>query len=98
MEGQYVRLEPLDAKAHGDDLFAVTYLPDREVRFLFWHKQKSPAPANREEFQTWMNWAANSRQDPLIFAVIDKATGANFWLILQIWSKFAQEKLGAASP
>jgi hypothetical protein len=33
MEGRFVRLEPLDATRHGDDLYAASTVSDAEQRF-----------------------------------------------------------------
>jgi RimJ/RimL family protein N-acetyltransferase/GNAT superfamily N-acetyltransferase len=69
-EGRYLRLEPLDAARHRDDLFAAgsgegaealwRYLPDRLTE--------------RTAFQPWLDKAAAS-EDPLFFAAVDKETG-----------------------
>lgn len=71
LEGRYVRLEPLDAERHGDDLFEIATLPQAADlhRYLF-----DDPPESREAFQGWLQ-AAQRSQDPLHFAVIDKRTG-----------------------
>lgn len=71
MEGRYVRLEPLDPNRHGDGLYAASATPDGEARFRWLYE--SP-PESREAFQSWLEKAA-AGEDPLFFAVIDKATG-----------------------
>src|SRR3954465_13930726 len=68
-DGRYVRLEPLDAARHGDDLFAAGPTSDALLRYL----PERPFPA-RAAFQPWLDKAAAS-EDPLFFAVVDKATG-----------------------
>ena len=71
LQGRYARLEPLDASAHGDDLFAASSVADADQRFAWLFEF---APASRDEFQPWLEKAAASN-DPLFFAVIDKASG-----------------------
>jgi RimJ/RimL family protein N-acetyltransferase len=70
-EGRYVRLEPLDAARHGDDLYAASSGPEAEglFRYLF----ESP-PQARGEFQGWLERSAAST-DPLYFAAVDQETG-----------------------
>lgn len=71
MEGRYVRLEPLDAGRHGEGLFEASSTPDRDDRFRWLYDH---APESRTAFQPWLDKAAAS-DDPLYFAVIDKASG-----------------------
>lgn len=71
MEGRYVRLEPLDAARHGDGLFEASSTPDKDSRFRWLYDH---APKDRADFQPWLDKAAAS-DDPLYFAVIDKASG-----------------------
>lgn len=71
MEGRYVRLEPLDARRHGEGLFEASSTPDRDDRFRWLYDH---APESRTAFQPWLDKAAAS-DDPLYFAVIDKASG-----------------------
>lgn len=71
MEGQHVRLEPLDADRHGAGLFAAATLPDADERFRY---LPDYPPGNLEEFRPWLEKAAAS-PDPLFFAVIDLASG-----------------------
>ena len=70
-EGRYVRLEPLDAARHGDGLFEASSTPDKDSRFRWLYDH---APQSRADFQPWLDKAAAS-EDPLYFAVIDKASG-----------------------
>src|SRR5688572_13578139 len=72
LEGRYVRLEPLDAARHGDGLHAASSVSDVADRFRW--LPEHPAK-DREAFQPWLDKAAAS-EDPLFFAVIDKASGA----------------------
>ncbi|QDC00570.1 GNAT family protein [Mesorhizobium sp. 8] len=71
MEGRLVRLEPLSAARHGDDLFAVSSVPDAMERFRW---LPDYPPKTRAEFQPWLE-KAEASPDPLHFAVIDKASG-----------------------
>ena len=71
LEGRYVRLEPLDPKKHGDELFAASSVADADQRFTWLFEFP---PATRDEFEPWLEKVAKS-EDPLFFAVIDKASG-----------------------
>lgn len=74
MEGRYVRLEPLDAKRHGDGLFAVSSLrevKDADQRFRWLGEYP---PESRADFEPWLE-RAQASEDPLYFAVIDGKTG-----------------------
>jgi RimJ/RimL family protein N-acetyltransferase len=72
LEGRYCRLEPVDRARHGEQLFAASTVSDAAGRFrwLFEHP-----PQERAEFQPWLDKAMTS-EDPLFFAVVDRATGA----------------------
>ena len=71
LEGHYVRLEPLDAAAHGDGLFEAATAGDADARFLWLPETK---PESRAAFQPWLD-KAESSPDPMFFTVIDKASG-----------------------
>ncbi|MCH6203757.1 GNAT family N-acetyltransferase [Brucella sp. RRSP16] len=71
LEGRYVRLEPLNPGKHGDELFAASSVEDVDRRFTWLFEFP---PATREEFEPWLEKASKS-DDPLFFAVIDKASG-----------------------
>jgi RimJ/RimL family protein N-acetyltransferase len=71
MEGRFVRLEPLDAARHGDDLYAASTVSDAEQRFA---GLSDYPPKTRAEYSDWLAKAAAS-EDPLHFAVIDKKSG-----------------------
>lgn len=71
LEGRYVRLEPLNPGKHGDELFAASSVEDADRRFTWLFEFP---PATREEFEPWLEKASKS-DDPLFFAVIDKASG-----------------------
>lgn len=69
--GRYVRLEPLNATRHGDELFAASSVSDADSRFRYLGEFP---PQTRAEFQPWLE-KAEASEDPLYFAVIDQATG-----------------------
>ncbi|KAI1704542.1 acetyltransferase (GNAT) domain-containing protein [Ditylenchus destructor] len=71
LEGRFVRLEPLDKRMHGEELFEASTVPDAEERFRYLPDYH---PRSRQEFDEWLHKAVKS-QDPLYFAVIDKASG-----------------------
>jgi RimJ/RimL family protein N-acetyltransferase len=71
MEGRYVRLEPLSAAKHGDGLFEASSVPDADQRFRYLFDYP---PESRAAFQPWLE-KAEASEDPLFFAVIDKASG-----------------------
>lgn len=71
LEGQYVRLEPLDPAQHGPTLFASAQAPGGEDRFRYLFEAP---PDDMVIFAPWLTQAAASA-DPLFFAVIDRATG-----------------------
>ena len=70
LDGRYCRLEPLDPLRHGDALFAASMAPGAEERFRYLFN----APQSREGFNEWMAHAVRA-DDPLIFAVVDTASG-----------------------
>jgi RimJ/RimL family protein N-acetyltransferase len=71
LEGRYCRLEPLDPSRHGDDLFTAVNAAGAAARFLYLAEDPEP---DRERFQHWLERVALS-EDPLYFAVLDKASG-----------------------
>ena len=66
-----MRLEPLNAATHGDDLFEIATVPDAADRFRYLSEEP---PESRAAFQTWLE-KAQASEDPLYFSVIDKASG-----------------------
>jgi RimJ/RimL family protein N-acetyltransferase len=70
LDGRYVRLEPVGPQ-HLDGLWAASRDADgpERYRWLF-----ETAPASRDAMAAWIAGAA-AKDDPLCFAVIDKATG-----------------------
>jgi len=70
IEGRYCRLEPIEPRRHGDQLFAASMAPGAEERFRYLFE----APQSRADFDAWLARSAAS-EDPLYFAVIDSASG-----------------------
>ncbi|VXB38899.1 Protein N-acetyltransferase, RimJ/RimL family [Pseudomonas sp. 8BK] len=68
LDGQYVRLEPLDPARHGDDLWQALQGPDSDP--LLWEYLPYGPFSERTAFDTWLSGHAASR-DPLFFSVID---------------------------
>jgi RimJ/RimL family protein N-acetyltransferase len=71
LEGRYVRLEPLSAALHGDDLFEASSIADIGERFRWLFENP---PESREAFEAWLR-KVEASTDPLFFAVIEKASG-----------------------
>jgi RimJ/RimL family protein N-acetyltransferase len=70
LHGTYCRLEPLDARAHGSDLFAASMAPGAEARFRYLFD----TPQDRAGFDAWLARSAAS-EESLFFGVIDAASG-----------------------
>ncbi|MGJ8583961.1 MAG: GNAT family N-acetyltransferase [Marinosulfonomonas sp.] len=70
-EGRFVRLEPLKAAQHSDGLYTASNVADSAAKFE-WLGETPPTDA--VSFRNWVEQVEHS-QDPLFFAVIDKATG-----------------------
>ncbi len=70
LRGQTVRLEPLEPRRHGDDLFAASQGADTTWTYLPY----GPF-AGRSEFTSWLAERA-PLDDPLTFAIVDEASGA----------------------
>jgi RimJ/RimL family protein N-acetyltransferase len=70
-EGRYVRLEPLDVARHGGQLFEASNTIDAE---RLWQYAADGPYRDRASFEPWLQKAAAS-EDPLMFAIIDRATG-----------------------
>ena len=68
-DGETVRLEPLDVSLHGEDLFKNSAGADSTWDYLAY----GPF-ANRDEFMLWLDSRA-PLDDPLTFAIIDRASG-----------------------
>ncbi|HET9782492.1 MAG TPA: GNAT family protein [Candidatus Dormibacteraeota bacterium] len=69
IEGKTVRLEPLEASRHADDLFKNTAGADSTWGYLAY----GPFPS-RDEFTKWLETRA-PLDDPLTFTIIDRAAG-----------------------
>ena len=70
LDGEIVRLEPLEPSRHGDDLYAASAGADETWRYLPY----GPF-ADRDEFLAWLARHA-ATADPMAFAIIDRAAGA----------------------
>jgi RimJ/RimL family protein N-acetyltransferase len=70
LEGRYARLEPL-AERHVADLYRAATEPGAEGRFDYLFET---APATEADMANYVQVAA-ARDDPLMFAVIDRASG-----------------------
>mgnify|MGYP001179524496 CR=1 FL=1 len=70
LESRYTRLEPL-APTHAEGLFAAATPPDAEQRFAY---LPSYPPESVETLRDWI-MSQQDLVDPILFAVIDKATG-----------------------
>jgi len=70
LEGRYVRLEPL-AERHVPSLYDAASAPGAEDRFRYLF---SSPPKDESDMAHWVEVAA-AKDDPLMFAVVDPATG-----------------------
>lgn len=71
LDGRLVRLEPLSAARHGDDLYLAATEGDADARFTWLATGK---PDSRADFQSWLDWA-EGHGESVYWAVIDKASG-----------------------
>jgi RimJ/RimL family protein N-acetyltransferase len=69
-DGRYVRLEPLDAARHGEELFAAGAGADADE---LWRYLADGPYSDRASFESWLTKSMGD--DPLFFAAIDKASG-----------------------
>lgn len=69
IDGQLVRLEPLDADRHGDDLFEASAGADDT-----WYYLPYGPFAGKDEFVAWLRQRA-PLEDPLAFTIIDRSSG-----------------------
>ena len=69
LEGRYARLEPLDPARHGADLHAATFAAGYEARLRY----APTVPRQPEGYAAWLA-ATAAAADPLMFAVVDRAT------------------------
>ena len=71
LDGRYVSLEPLDTERHGSQLFSASQVPDADDKFR-WLAEN---PVDDEAaFLAWVK-KSEASEDPLYFAVVDKASG-----------------------
>lgn len=71
LEGAFARLEPLDARQHSASLFKAVAGSGAHERFRYMAEEP---PADLQGFIQWVEKVSASN-DPLFFAVVDKATG-----------------------
>ena len=71
IDGRYARLEPLSAAKHGDGLYEASSVADIGGRFAW---LPDYPPQTRADFQPWLD-RVEASEDPLFFAVFDKASG-----------------------
>ncbi|XXF07270.1 GNAT family N-acetyltransferase [Pseudomonas sp. D2-3] len=71
IDGRFVRLEPLDAQRHGEDLWDALQGSDSDP--AMWDYLPYGPFAERSAFDRWLQDKQGS-SDPLFFTVIDKAT------------------------
>lgn len=70
-EGRFARLEPLDADAHGDELWAVAGDPAADST---WDYLPYGPWDSRDAYLGWLR-ARQAADDPLFFAIRDRAAG-----------------------
>jgi RimJ/RimL family protein N-acetyltransferase len=78
LPGRYVRLEPLDAAQHSDELWQALQGPDADP--LLWDYLPYGPFAERTDFDAWLAGNAASA-DPQFFAVIAPASGRALGLL-----------------
>ncbi|MBV7564731.1 GNAT family N-acetyltransferase [Pseudomonas sp. sia0905] len=71
IDGRYVRLEPLDAQRHGENLWHALQGPDSDP--ALWDYLPYGPFAERRAFDDWLA-GKQTGDDPLFFTVIDKAS------------------------
>ena len=71
LDGRYCRLEPIDPVRHREELFAACNVADARARFRYLF---DPVPTSLADIDRWLAKAASS-EDPLVFAVVSKASG-----------------------
>ncbi|HEY8430063.1 MAG TPA: GNAT family protein [Sandaracinaceae bacterium] len=69
--GRYVDVVPVDARVHGDDLYAAATAPGSET--IWTYLSIGPWP-DRASFDAWLAQYERSR-DPFPYALVDKASG-----------------------
>jgi RimJ/RimL family protein N-acetyltransferase len=71
IEGRFVKLVPLRAEDHAEELRIAAAVPDRQEKYRY---LPDMPPETVEDAHAWADKAEQS-DDPMFFAVIDKATG-----------------------
>ena len=71
LDGRYCRLEPIEASSHGEQLFEASTVADAAERFRWLFEYP---PRTREDFRSWLD-KVEASEDPLVFAVVDRASG-----------------------
>ncbi|KPQ06228.1 MAG: acetyltransferase [Rhodobacteraceae bacterium HLUCCA12] len=71
LDGAYCRLEPLDPETHSADLYSAASAPGAAERFRYLFE---PPPTAPDDLMQWAQ-TVSVLGDPMVFAVIDKATG-----------------------
>ncbi len=71
LEGRFVRLEPLDAGEHGDELFEAGSGPAADD---LWRYLWDGPYGDRASFEAWLTRAV-ATEDPLFFAIRDRKSG-----------------------
>ncbi len=72
LDGEYVRLEPVDPSRHANDLFELSHGPKGDP--AIWTYLSYGPFADLAAFKSWLTDRAASN-DPLSYAVVDKASG-----------------------
>lgn len=72
IEGRLIRLEKLDSTRHADGLYDASAVADADAKFRWLYETP---PADPARFRAWVDKMAAS-EDPIFYAVIDKASGA----------------------
>jgi RimJ/RimL family protein N-acetyltransferase len=72
LEGSFVRIVPLDANVHADDLYRATH---GERRDDLWRYLSAGPFASKSEFDGYLRHA-EKQQDPLFFTIMEKAGNA----------------------
>ena len=93
LTGRHINLVPLDVTLHGDDLWQALQGPDSDP--VLWDYLPYGPFAERAPFDAWLAGNAASN-DPLFFAVIDRASGRAVGLLsyLRIFPKDGSIEIG----
>lgn len=71
LDGNFVRLVPLDAQRHAREMYEASNVADAAAKFRYLYENP---PEDEKSFIEWVSQVSVS-DDPLYFAVIDKASG-----------------------